>query len=112
MDKLVKAGFDAAYGVRLVNNREFYISLAGRFIDELVISLYTIEDLTACGDYEELIRIFHTIKGSSAMVGHDGIREKSQELEMMIKTGNIENLEEKTEQYIKYCSEIIDLVRC
>lgn len=112
MDKLLNAGFDVDKGVALVEDATFYYSLVNKFIDELVVKLYQIEDAVAGGEYDEARIMFHSLKGSSAAICHEEIRQRSLELEKCIKEGNLVDIEKKTEQYVSYCSEIIGLVKC
>ncbi len=107
MDKLRNAGFDAEQGIEAMKSEELYLRVLETFVRETGINLVMLEDAFEDENYTECERLFHTIKGGAAAVYHEGIRERSLEMEELIKKNEIEEAIKKAEQYMEYCSAVL-----
>ncbi|MDR1776797.1 MAG: Hpt domain-containing protein [Desulfovibrio sp.] len=70
---------------RVLNKRELYCKLLGKFIDSEQNSGAKIADVLNSGDAEEARRLVHTTKGAAANLGAKALAAAALELEMAIK---------------------------
>ena len=76
---------------RVEGDRELLDELLRLFIDECHSSLRQIRDSWTSRDAQTLGRLAHTLKGSSANVGANGVSEAAFVLEKVGRTGSLEN---------------------
>lgn len=75
---------------RVEGDRELLEELLHLFADECQSSLEQMRSVWNARDINTLIRLAHTMKGSAANVGANGISEAARELEMQVRSGNVE----------------------
>jgi HPt (histidine-containing phosphotransfer) domain-containing protein len=83
--ELEKAGFDPKKSIERIGSTEIYEKLMKTFVRETGLNLIMIEDAVSTGDYNECYRLAHTIKGSAATIGHDGIELHSTGMESEVR---------------------------
>lgn len=86
-----RPAFDAADALERVDgDRELLEELLRLFADECTSSLEQMRTVWNARDKNTLIRLAHTMKGSAANVGANCISEAARELEMQVRSGNVE----------------------
>ncbi|MBF0500485.1 MAG: CHASE domain-containing protein [Candidatus Riflebacteria bacterium] len=79
---------------RFLNNRELALKLLPRFVDDAAKEIALVEKFFKEGDVSNLWRHAHTIKGSSANVAANGLRDIALILEKAGKENNLSRIEE------------------
>jgi len=75
---------------RVEGDRELLEELLHLFEDECQNSVEEMRTVWNARDNSTLVRLAHTMKGSAANVGANGISEAARELEMQVRSGNLE----------------------
>lgn len=89
------AGIDFQLGIlRVGNDREVYRELLGDFVQELPEKLEKMQSLFKDGDWENLYRAAHNLKGVSANLGALQLSEHAGRLEKQVKEGYNETVED------------------
>ena len=70
---------------RVVNNRELYAKLLGRFVDSMGDYPAKIAEMITAGNLEEARSLAHTVKGTAANIGAEALSEAALGLELSIK---------------------------
>jgi two-component system, sensor histidine kinase and response regulator len=89
--ELARPALDVANALeRVEGDRELLEELLQLFADECQSSLEQMRTVWNARDNTTLVRLAHTMKGSAANVGANGISEAARELEMQVRSGNLE----------------------
>ncbi len=87
-------GFDVKMGLERVGGKiERYRRLLGQFDADQGDAGIRLGKALESGDSEEAVRIAHTLKGVSGMIGADELYERTRELELLIKEGSLGKIE-------------------
>lgn len=107
-EKYEKLGFDVDSAAARFGSEDIFMKLLPAFALDIRNNMELLERSVKEGNFDECRRILHSVSGVAATMNHSGIKDGSEKLGRVLKNGNADETAKETEQYIKYCSGIID----
>jgi HPt (histidine-containing phosphotransfer) domain-containing protein len=95
-DLLVIENLDVELGLqRVLGNRTLYLNILRKYIGNQDTAVEEIRTALSAGDHSTAERLAHTIKGMSGNIGATLLQNTAAELENMIRSGEINNIDVK-----------------
>ena len=95
-DLLVIDHLDVELGLqRVLGNRTLYLNILRKYIGNQDTAVEEIRTALSAGDYSTAERLVHTLKGMSGNIGATLLQSTAEELENMIRSGEINNIDVK-----------------
>ncbi len=108
---LEENGFSVADGISYTGRKEKYVSALQRFFKGYESNKKAIEGLLASGDTEGYSIKVHALKSNSRMIGAVGLGDAFEELELAVKDGNTDFINDKTPEVLRSYRKVIEIIR-
>jgi len=110
-EKISIPGVDTERGLSILDgDQDIYKRLLGSYVAKIPAIIAKIKNVTGETLNEYIINV-HGIKGASASIGVETIREAAYNLEMMAKAGNLQGVLAENEKFIKNSEDTITAIK-